>query len=72
MDEAKFITLDNGLTILIYTDRSKSTNHMELFTFYGGNYSSYIDYNGKKRNIKRVVLIYLNIMFVRILFLVIY
>lgn len=33
MDEAKFITLDNGLTILIYTDRSKSTNHMELFTF---------------------------------------
>ena len=52
MDEAKFITLDNCLTILIYTDRSKSTNHMELFTFYGGNYSSYIDYNGKKRNIK--------------------
>lgn len=33
MDEAKFITLDNCLTILIYTDRSKSTNHMELFTF---------------------------------------
>lgn len=52
MDEVKFITLDNCLTILIYTDRSKSTNHMELFTFYGGNYSSYIDYNGKKRNIK--------------------
>lgn len=72
MDEAKFITLDNCLTILIYTDRSKSTNHMELFTFYGGNYSSYIDYNGKREILKRVVLIYLNIMFVRILFLVIY
>ena len=30
MNKAKFITLDNGLTILIYTDNSKSTNHVEL------------------------------------------
>ena len=28
MNKAKFITLDNGLTILIYTDNSKSTNYI--------------------------------------------
>lgn len=52
MDKAKFITLDNGLTILIYTDSSKSTNHVELYTFLGGNHSEYIDFDGNVRNIK--------------------
>lgn len=53
MDKAKFITLDNGLTILIYVDNSKSTNHMELFTFFGSNHTKYIDYNGIEKEIKK-------------------
>lgn len=52
MNSAKFITLEDGLTILIYTDKSKSTNHMELYTFCGGNYNFYVDWRGKKRKIK--------------------
>lgn len=52
MNKAKFITLDNGLTILIYTDNSKSTNHVELYTFFGGNNGEYVDYNGNTRSIK--------------------
>lgn len=52
MDKAKFITLENGLTILIYVDKSKSTNHIELFTFFGGNHNKYIDYNGIEKKIK--------------------
>lgn len=52
MNSAKFITLEDGLTILIYTDKNKSTNHMELYTFYGGNYNFYVDWRGKKRKIK--------------------
>ena len=52
MNKAKFITLDNGLTILIYTDSSKSTNHVELYTFFGGNNGEYVDYNGNTRSIK--------------------
>ena len=45
MNSAKFITLDNGLTILIYSDKSKSTNHVELITFFGGNNTSFRDKN---------------------------
>ena len=41
MNKAKFITLDNGLTILIYTDSSKSTNNGE-----------YVDYNGNSKRVK--------------------
>lgn len=52
MNKAKFITLNNGLTILIYTDSSKSTNHVELYTFFGGNNGEYVDYNGNTRSIK--------------------
>lgn len=52
MNKARFITLDNGLTILIYTDNSKSTNHVELYTFFGGNNGEYVDYNGNTRSIK--------------------
>ena len=52
MNKVKFITLDNGLTILIYTDNSKSTNHVELYTFFGGNNGEYVDYNGNTRSIK--------------------
>lgn len=44
--------MDNGLTILIYTDNSKSTNHVELYTFFGGNNGEYVDYNGNTRSIK--------------------
>lgn len=52
MNKAKFITLDNGLTILIYTDKSKSTNHVELYTFFGGNNGEYVDYNGNSKRVK--------------------
>ena len=52
MNKAKFITLDNGLTILIYTDSSKSTNHVELYTFFGGNDGEYVDYNGNSKRVK--------------------
>lgn len=52
MNKAKFITLDNGLTILIYTDSSKSTNHVELYTFFGGNNGEYVDYNGNSKRVK--------------------
>lgn len=52
MNKAKFITLDNGLTILIYTDNSKSTNHVELYTFFGGNNGEYVDYNGNTKKVK--------------------
>lgn len=52
MNKAKFITLDNGLTILIYTDSSKSTNHVELYTFLGGNNGEYVDYNGNTKKVK--------------------
>ena len=52
MNKAKFITLDNGLTILIYTDKSKSTNHVELYTFLGGNHYEYVDCNGNTKKIK--------------------
>lgn len=52
MNKAKFITLDNGLTILIYTDSSKSTNHVELYTFFGGNNGEYVDYNGNTKKVK--------------------
>lgn len=52
MNKAKFITLDNGLTILIYTDSSKSTNHVELYTFFGGNNGEYVDYSGNTKKVK--------------------
>ena len=52
MNKAKFITLDNGLTILIYTDSSKSTNHVELYTFFGDNNGEYVDYNGNSKRVK--------------------
>ena len=52
MNKAKFITLDNGLTILIYTDKSKSTNHVELYTFFGGNHYEHVDCNGNTKKIK--------------------
>ena len=52
MNKAKFITLDNGLTILVYIDNNKSTNHVELYTFFGGNYCEYVDYNDNTKRIK--------------------
>jgi len=36
MNDIKFITLDNGLTVLIYSDKTKITNHVELITFFVG------------------------------------
>lgn len=51
MNSAKFITLDNGLKILIYSDKSKISNHAELITFIGGNSSSYINNQGIKKEI---------------------
>ena len=51
MNSAKFMTLDNGLKVLLYSDKSKSINHVELVTFYGGNNSKYIDKNGIEKDI---------------------
>lgn len=51
MNDIKFITLDNGLTILIYSDKTKSTNHVELITFLGGQTKKYIDSKENIRNI---------------------
>ena len=51
MNDLKFITLDNGLTILIYSDKTKITNHVELITFIGGLSTNY---KGSKGNIKKI------------------
>ena len=51
MNDIKFITLDNGLTVLMYSDKTKITNHVELITFIGGLTSEYVD---EKGNIKKV------------------
>ena len=51
MNKAEFVYLDNGLTILIYSDKSKISNHIELITFLGGKSRSYIDYDGVSNKI---------------------
>lgn len=52
MNDIKFITLDNGLTVLIYSDKTKMTNHVELTTFIGGMTTEYIDGKSNFKNIK--------------------
>lgn len=52
MNKPKFITLDNGLTILLYSDKSKMTNHVELWTFLGGTNLEYQDSTGKTKKIE--------------------
>lgn len=52
MNDIKFITLDNGLTILIYSDKTKTTNHVELITFIGGQTIKYIDNEGEIKNVR--------------------
>ena len=49
MNDCKFITLDNGLTVLIYSDKTKITNHVELITFLGGFNNKFTDYTGKEK-----------------------
>ena len=44
--------LVSTLTILRINKNSKSTNHVELYTFFGGNNGEYVDYNGNTRSIK--------------------
>lgn len=51
MNKPKFITLDNGLTILIYSDKTKMTNHVELRTFLGGLNLIYEDSEGTIKKI---------------------
>jgi len=51
MNKPKFITLDNGLTLLIYSDKTKMTNHVELRTFLGGLNETYEDSKGNIKNI---------------------
>lgn len=51
MNKPRFIKLDNGLTILIYTDKNKITNYVELRTFLGGTNFEYEDSN---KNIKKI------------------
>lgn len=52
MNDIKFITLDNGLTILLYSDKSKMTNRVELITFIGGMTNEYEDCNANIKKIK--------------------
>ena len=52
MNDVKFITLDNGLTILIYSDKSKITNRVELITFIGGMSNECEDCKGNIKKIK--------------------
>ena len=51
MNNAKFIKLDNGLTILIYSDNSKISNHIELVTFLGGKCRNVMDNDGNSFDI---------------------
>lgn len=51
MNDAKFIKLDNGLTILIYSDNSKISNHIELVTFLGGKCRNVMDNDGNSFDI---------------------
>ncbi len=46
MNDSKFLTLDNGLTLLIYTDETKVTSHIELVTFLGGFDREFISSKG--------------------------
>ena len=51
MNKPKFITLENGLTVLIYSDKTKMTNHVELRTFLG---ATNLEYNDTKGNTKKI------------------
>lgn len=51
MNKPKFITLDNGLTILIYSDKTKMTNHVELRTFLGALNTVYRDSKGNTKKV---------------------
>lgn len=51
MNKPKFITMNNGLTVLIYSDKTKMTNHVELRTLLGGVNQTYEDSKG---NIKKI------------------
>jgi len=51
MNKPKFITLENGLTVLIYSDKTKMTNHVELRTFLGGLNLTYEDSEGTTKKI---------------------
>ena len=55
MNKPKFITLDNGLTLLIYSDKTKMTNHVELRTFLGGLNETYEDSKGNIKNSKKLI-----------------
>lgn len=49
MSNCRFLTLDNGLTILIYSDKSKITNYAMLTTFLGGLNRNFTSYKGKEK-----------------------
>lgn len=49
MNKPKFITLANGLTILIYSDKTKMSNHVELRTFLGATNLEYKDIEGNTK-----------------------
>jgi len=51
MNKPKFITLESGLTVLIYSDKTKMTNHVELRTFLG---ATNLEYTDAKGNIKKI------------------
>lgn len=51
MNKPKFVTLGNGLTILIYSDKTKMTNHVELRTFLGATNLEYTDSEGNTKKI---------------------
>lgn len=51
MNDCKFLTLENGLTVLIYSDKSKNTNHAQFVNFIGGCTHDYVNNKGKTLDI---------------------
>lgn len=51
MSDCKFLTLENGLTVLIYSDKSKNTNHAQFVNFFGGCTHDYVNNNGETLDI---------------------
>ena len=47
----KFMTLDNGLKVILYSDKTKYKISAEILTLFGGDNKYFIDGKGKKRKI---------------------
>ena len=49
--KVNFVTLDNGLRVILYSDKSKIKCAAELITLFSGSDKFFIDSNGKRRKI---------------------